>query len=320
MSSDPFEAEALKQIGNEVPLEKATEVIFAFSKAQGVISEEVPSVISKLTGLKELSLNGIGLKSLTSLPVLPKLRKLDISDNNISDGLEHLVWVGGTPGGRVKLPSLRRLVLQNNKVVSLDSLRPLAGLENLDWLDLDPNPITSSPDYKNGAGARKMFSNLEVVDGFDKDGEEVEDMDDEEEEEEYDSDAEGAGNSDDDDEESDSDDDDAALGLSALLGDIKDDEDEADDDFDPAAPPGEDYDNDSNLEDELTEPTLATHIAKGEKSSSGAKRKFGDDDGDGGGDGDDGGLNPSDLFGGGSSSTAGGLEDNDDTRTKKQKN
>merc|ERR1719498_73347 len=73
--------------------------------------------LDKFTNLKMLTLNGCGLTTLDGFPALPKLRGLELSDNQLADGLEFLQDSG--------LFELRRLSLAGNRFATLDSLAPL---------------------------------------------------------------------------------------------------------------------------------------------------------------------------------------------------
>jgi len=69
-------------------------------------------------------------------------------------------------------------------------------MKNLKNLDLQGNPIADQPQYKEKI--YELFPDLEVLDGYDKEGNEVMSEDEEEEEEEFD-DEEQYGDEDDDD-------------------------------------------------------------------------------------------------------------------------
>uniref|UniRef100_A0A1I8FZQ2 LRRcap domain-containing protein n=1 Tax=Macrostomum lignano TaxID=282301 RepID=A0A1I8FZQ2_9PLAT len=76
--------------------------------------------------LETLSLINVGLQSLAGFPALPKLHRLELSDNRLLDGLQHLAGC----------PALAQLNLSGNRIRDLDALKPLASLKKLRTLDL----------------------------------------------------------------------------------------------------------------------------------------------------------------------------------------
>jgi len=65
--------------------------------------------------LENLSLINVGLTSLKGFPKLPNLKKLELSDNRISGGLNLL---SGSP-------KLTHLNLSGNKIKDIETLKPL---------------------------------------------------------------------------------------------------------------------------------------------------------------------------------------------------
>uniref|UniRef100_A0A3Q2YNQ7 Acidic leucine-rich nuclear phosphoprotein 32 family member n=1 Tax=Hippocampus comes TaxID=109280 RepID=A0A3Q2YNQ7_HIPCM len=63
-----------------------------------------------------LSLIDVGLSSISNIPRLEKLKKLELSDNKISGGLEVLAK---------QLPNLTHLSLSGNKLKEISTLEPL---------------------------------------------------------------------------------------------------------------------------------------------------------------------------------------------------
>ncbi|XP_050343496.1 acidic leucine-rich nuclear phosphoprotein 32 family member A isoform X2 [Nymphalis io] len=132
-------------------------------------STNIVGLSDEYTNLEILSLNNVGLTTLKGFPTLPKLRKLELSDNRISNGLNFL-------NGCKKLTHLN---LSGNKIRDLDTLKPLQEFENLRNLDLFYNDVTNIEDYKIKVFA--LHPSLKYLDGFDKDDREGEDSDAEEE-------------------------------------------------------------------------------------------------------------------------------------------
>ncbi|XP_075570265.1 acidic leucine-rich nuclear phosphoprotein 32 family member A isoform X4 [Pelecanus crispus] len=158
---------------------------------------KIEGLTDEFEELEFLSTINVGLTSVANLPKLNKLKKLELSDNRISGGLEVLAE---------KCPNLTHLNLSGNKIRDLGTIEPLKKLENLKSLDLFNCEVTNLNDYRENVF--KLLPQLTYLDGYDRDDKEapdsdaegyVEGLDDEEEdedgeeededEEEYDDDA-----------------------------------------------------------------------------------------------------------------------------------
>ncbi|XP_028178108.1 acidic leucine-rich nuclear phosphoprotein 32 family member A isoform X1 [Ostrinia furnacalis] len=230
-------------------------------------STNIIGLTDEYTNLEILSLNNVGLTTLKGFPTLPKLRKLELSDNRISNGLNFL-------NGCKKLTHLN---LSGNKIKDLETLKPLEEFEYLKNLDLFNNEVTGIDDYRS-----KVFGlhpSLKYLDGFDKDDGEVEDS---EEEDELN------GNNDSDEESSDvEDEEDEDISLSAVYNDNLVEESSAGSMFD-----GSDVSDEDDVDDEEDEgenDAENEHNSKAqdgdenadgepEESTRGKKRKHEDDD------------------------------------------
>eukprot|EP00967_Tisochrysis_lutea_P136004 scaffold242012_cov35-Tisochrysis_lutea.AAC.1 len=93
------------------PVQEVTELVLDQCKTSKVTG------LSKFMNLKVLQLNDCGLTSLEDFPTLPGLKRLELSDNNLSEGLEALQDAA--------LVQLRVLVLAGNKFAQVDSLEAL---------------------------------------------------------------------------------------------------------------------------------------------------------------------------------------------------
>lgn len=187
---------------------------------------EIEGLTSDFTSLESLSMINVGLQSLNNFPKLGNLRKLDLSDNRISGGLQALTGC----------PKLTHLSLSGNKIKDIDALKPLKDLPNLKSLDLFNCEVTNLEEYRE-----KVFEMLEQItflDGFDQNDKECED--DEEDPEEID----GEDDDDDDDDEENEDDDDD----DDVEGEEEDDEEE--EDFDPEGDDDDDELGEGEEEDE----------------------------------------------------------------------
>ncbi|XP_034044389.1 acidic leucine-rich nuclear phosphoprotein 32 family member B isoform X2 [Thalassophryne amazonica] len=166
---------------------------------------KIEGLTAEYVNLEFLSLINVGLISVSNLPKLGKLKKLELSDNRISGGLDVLAE---------KLPNLTHLNLSGNKLKDISTLEPLKKLDHLKSLDLFNCEVTNLNDYRESVF--KLLSQLHFLDGYDimdreasdsdgdMDGEGGEDDDDEEEgEEEEDEDGEEEDFDEEDDEEED---------------------------------------------------------------------------------------------------------------------
>jgi len=219
---------------------------------------QIEGLTDEYVNLESLSLINVGLTTLKGFPKLPKLKKLELSDNRISNGL----------GALKDCPLLSQLILSNNKIKDLEAIEPLKSFDNLTHLDLFNNDICNMDDYRT-----KVFKLLPILkylddaDADDNDEAEEESEDDGLEGEEGD--ANGAEEDDDDDDEDgeDGEDDDQ----SDLEGsDEEDDEEEEgemtlsdlykknlddDEDGEDFVEDGEEEDDDDDIDEEDIEPS-----------------------------------------------------------------
>ncbi|XP_072421354.1 acidic leucine-rich nuclear phosphoprotein 32 family member A isoform X1 [Chiloscyllium punctatum] len=116
--------------------------------------------------LEFLSTINVGLLSVANLPKLNKLKKLELSDNRISGGLEVLAE---------KCPNLTHLNLSGNKIKDLSTIEPLKKLGNLRSLDLFNCEVTNLNDYRENVF--KFLPQLTYLDGYDREDKEAPDSD-----------------------------------------------------------------------------------------------------------------------------------------------
>lgn len=95
----------------------------------------------------------VGLTTLKGFPKLPNLKKLELSDNRISNGLNYLTTS----------PKLQYLNLSGNKIKDLEALKPLEEFKNLAVLDLFNNDATQVENYREKVF--KMLPSLSFLDG-----------------------------------------------------------------------------------------------------------------------------------------------------------
>ncbi|XP_009693126.1 PREDICTED: acidic leucine-rich nuclear phosphoprotein 32 family member B isoform X10 [Cariama cristata] len=178
----------------------------------------------------------INLLSVSNLPKLNKLRKLELSDNRISGGLEVLAE---------RTPNLTHLNLSGNKIKEIITLEPLKKLPNLHSLDLFNCEVTMLINYRESVFT--LLPQLTYLDGFDADDQEAPDSDPEADgdglEDEYEN-----GEEDDDDEEDD------------LDEEVIDDEEDEDDDLEGEEEEDGEEDGEDDEEDEADD-----DLPRGEK-------------------------------------------------------
>lgn len=188
-------------------------------------STTIDGLTDEFTALEKLSLINVGLVSLKNFPKLPSLKKLELSDNRISNGLNNLL----------SSPKLAILNLSGNKIKDFEELKPLCKLENLEILDLFNNEVTQIENYRDSVFS--LIPSLKYLDGFDQE-------DDEAPTDEEDNEADEDAGDDDDDEEDDDEDEESDDGEDGVgLADVyNDDLDDAEDD--------EEYENKDDEEDD----------------------------------------------------------------------
>lgn len=193
-------------------------------------STNIVGLTDEFTALETLSLINVGLTTLKGFPKLPKLKKLELSDNRISSGLSNLT---------TSAPELTHLNLSGNKIKDLEELKPLENFKHLDSLDLFNNEATSMDSYREKIFA--LIPSLKFLDGYDaeereaqSDGEDDDELNGNDSEDDGDGDDIEIGDEEDDDddvdeeEDDDDDEDNGDLSLADVYNDDLDDEDNSD--------------------------------------------------------------------------------------------
>ncbi|KAK6324713.1 hypothetical protein J4Q44_G00040550 [Coregonus suidteri] len=127
---------------------------------------KIEGLTEEFVNLEFLSLINVGLISVSNLPKLGKLKKLELSDNRISGGLDVLAE---------KLPNLTHLNLSGNKLKDISTLEPLKKLDSLKSLDLFNCEVTNLNDYRESVF--KLLPQLTYLDGYDVEDREASDVD-----------------------------------------------------------------------------------------------------------------------------------------------
>ncbi|KAM9251922.1 acidic leucine-rich nuclear phosphoprotein 32 family member E isoform 2-T2 [Cariama cristata] len=214
------------ELRNRAP-EKVTELVLDNCRSS---NGEIEGLNDSFKELEFLSMANVELTSLAKLPTLSKLRKLELSDNIISGGLEVLAE---------RCPNLTYLNLSGNKIKDLGTVEALQNLKNLKSLDLFNCEITNLEDYRDSIF--ELLQQITYLDGFDQEDNEApdsEDDDDEGDEDDDDEDEDEAGPPGEYEEEDDEDDggsdlgegeEEEEVGLSYLMKEEIQDEDDDDD-------------------------------------------------------------------------------------------
>lgn len=202
-------------------------------------STQIIGLTDEFVNLECLSLINVGLITLKGFPKLPNLKKLELSDNRISGGLN---WLHGSP-------KLTHLNLSGNKIKDIETLMPLQEFRNLKSLDLYTCEVTSVENYRDEVFG--LISSLKYLDGYDRDDKEADDseVDDEDgnEDDDDENDAHEDGDSEDEDEEEgedEQDDDDVNV------DDEEDEEDDLEDEDEDEDSEGNEFNAEPDDEDE----------------------------------------------------------------------
>ncbi|XP_060088633.1 acidic leucine-rich nuclear phosphoprotein 32 family member B-like [Heteronotia binoei] len=127
---------------------------------------KIRGLSSDFENLEFLSMINVNLLSVSNLPKLSKLRKLELSDNRIYGGLEVLAE---------KTPNLTHLNLSGNKIKDINTLEPLKKLPHLRSLDLFNCEVTMLINYRESVF--ELLPQLTYLDGFDASDKEAPDSD-----------------------------------------------------------------------------------------------------------------------------------------------
>jgi hypothetical protein len=211
MATNPIK-EALQRVEDETQGQEQVEELALDSIHFQKFTPELTAAIEKFPDLLFLSLNDCLLTTLTGFPKLPKLIRLELTDNKVSAA--QLANVG-------HLTELQSLSLGGNPISNFDELNGLTKLNKLIQMDLFGCPVSEDAKYREKIFS--MFPSLQILDNKDKEGVEVDYDEEEDDAEDYEGDGDG----------DDGDDDEAeAFGESDDDDDENANDDESDDDDD----------------------------------------------------------------------------------------
>ncbi|XP_038837165.1 acidic leucine-rich nuclear phosphoprotein 32 family member B-like isoform X4 [Salvelinus namaycush] len=148
---------------NTACVDKVRELVLDNSQSN---EGKIEGLTEEFVNLEFLSLINVGLFSVSNLPRLGKLKKLELVDNRISGGLDMLAE---------KLPNLTHLNLSGNKLKDISTLEPLKKLGSLKCLDLFNCEVTNLNDYRESVF--KLLPQLTYLDGYDVEDREASDVD-----------------------------------------------------------------------------------------------------------------------------------------------
>ena len=128
------------------------------------LSERDKAEIERFPELTFVSFKGCGLTSLKNFPTNKHLQEVELSDNQLTGGLEPLA----------ALRELMSVTLDNNHIRSYDALEPLKRLAQLKIIDLQGNPLAQESNYPGKLF--NMLDSLKAVDGHGPTGEPIDEL------------------------------------------------------------------------------------------------------------------------------------------------
>lgn len=178
-----------EKLGSHNPDEVEVLNLDSLLSNQRYITEEMKSTLEEeYIDLKQLSLNNIGLVCLKNLPYLPLLKSFEVRENLLSgDDLQLIVKA---------FPSIRKLKIGQNFIKKIEFFDCFSK-GNLTILELYDNPLIDM-DVRYKEVLFYKVKSLEIVDGIDRDGYNVNtfisDYDEDDDEDEEEGEGEGEGN------------------------------------------------------------------------------------------------------------------------------
>ena len=127
------------------------------------LSEALQSALAACAdSLTNLSLAGCKLNTVSNLPPMPRLRALNLNDNNLKDD-DLLVFRDNR--------HLKYLYLAGNRIATVGAIEKLNGNLQLKMIDVFGCPVAKTGGYRDALF--KMFPNLQLIDYTTADDEEI---------------------------------------------------------------------------------------------------------------------------------------------------
>ena len=172
-----FNEKVILYLKKKYPLEKNTQdkpttLVVLDGQHINHITDDIKNYLENFKDLEELTLSFCNLTTLKNLPDLPKLSKIELNDNHFKG--EELSFL-------CKYKNLSELRIANNSIKNYDEIKCLESLSELTLLDFTDSPITKITNYREEIF--KNFKKLKILDGIDKNGNVVEEVDEDEEDE-----------------------------------------------------------------------------------------------------------------------------------------
>jgi hypothetical protein len=152
--------------GEQIEPTEFNQLMFDDQKLSRELTADDKKYLEEFVNVELLSFTNTELKALTNLPDLPDLKRIELSQNDLSGAeLKHLL----------KYDQLHTIKYADNKVATFEEVEAIKALTICN-LSLEGNPVAEKEGYREKMF--EIFADLEVLDGLDKDGNEVDSMDD----------------------------------------------------------------------------------------------------------------------------------------------
>ena len=145
-----------EQIADEDP-EEVLELMLDGWKGESISASD-KAFIEKFGNLDSLSFAGCGLKSLENFPDCPNLIKLDLSGNQIKDGISHLK----------PLTELMQINFIGNLIENVNEFECFRDFATLVYLEIEGCPLAQDKNARQRLF--DLIDSLRIIDGFDREG------------------------------------------------------------------------------------------------------------------------------------------------------
>eukprot|EP00923_Selenidium_pygospionis_P057328 GHVN01100187.1.p1 GENE.GHVN01100187.1~~GHVN01100187.1.p1 ORF type:complete len:172 (+),score=33.40 GHVN01100187.1:101-616(+) len=122
-------------------------------------------ILAQYVELESLCINRTGLSNLSNFPPLPNLKKLELTDNFLNEK--------SNVAQLAQYTNLISMSLSGNKFRDIEGLKPLVALTSLVNLEIVLNPFTEADTHYRKT-LFEWIPSLKVIDGEDRDGNDME--------------------------------------------------------------------------------------------------------------------------------------------------